>query len=61
MRDLSRRHFLEGLLGATGAVALTGLDPMAPGALGLPKPSGAGTTLDRVILRGAAGAGATSA
>lgn len=55
MRELSRRHFLEGVLGATGAVALTGIDPSR--AVALPRPSTAGTTLDHTILRGPAGAG----
>jgi metallophosphoesterase (TIGR03767 family) len=55
--ELSRRHLLEGMLGTAGAAALTGLNPLAPGAAALPKPSTAGTTLDRVIVRGAAGAG----
>ncbi len=54
----TRRLFLEGLLGAAGAVALAGLDPFpSRRAVALPQPSTAGTTLDRVIVRGAAGAG----
>lgn len=54
----TRRHFLEGLLGAAGAVALAGLDPFpARKAVALPRPSTAGTTLDQVILRGTPGIG----
>ncbi len=55
---VTRRVFLEGILGAAGAVALTGLDSFPAGAaVALPRPSGAGTTLEQVIVRGAAGAG----
>ncbi len=53
--DLSRRRFLEGAL---GAAVLTGLDVLpARRALARPARSPAGTTLDRTILRGSAGAG----
>jgi metallophosphoesterase (TIGR03767 family) len=55
--ELSRRHLLEGMLGTAGAAALTGLNPLAPGAAALPRPSTAGTTLDQVIVRGTVGAG----
>ena len=55
MPELSRRHFFEGILGATGAAALTGIDPTR--AMALPRASAAGTTLDHTILRGPAGAG----
>jgi len=55
---MTRRVFLGGLLGAAGTAALTGLDPFpARRALALPSPALAGTTLDQVIVRGAAGAG----
>jgi hypothetical protein len=55
--ELSRRHLLEGMLGTAGVAALTGLGPYAPRAEGLPRPSTAGTTLDEIVVRGAAGAG----
>ncbi len=55
--ELSRRHLLEGILGTAGVAALSGVGPLTAPAFGLPKPSTAGTTLDRVIRRGAAGAG----
>jgi metallophosphoesterase (TIGR03767 family) len=49
----TRRAFIGGLLGAAGAVALTGLDPFYPGtAYALPAPSTAGTTLAQTIVRG---------
>jgi metallophosphoesterase (TIGR03767 family) len=58
---VTRRGFLGGMLGA-GAVALTGLDAFpARAAVALPLPSGAGTTLDQVIVRGTAGAGGYTA
>jgi metallophosphoesterase (TIGR03767 family) len=59
--ELSRRHLLEGMLGTAGAAALSGLGPFAPPAVGLPRPSTAGTTLDEVIVRGAPGAGGYAA
>jgi metallophosphoesterase (TIGR03767 family) len=55
--ELSRRHLLEGILGTAGVAALSGVSPLAPPALGRPRPSTAGTTLDEVILRGTPGAG----
>lgn len=56
--DLTRRVFLEGMLGAVGAAALTGLGPFpARRAFALSLPPAAGTTLEQVIVRGAAGAG----
>jgi hypothetical protein len=55
---VTRRTFLGGVLGAAGTAALVGLDPFpARRALALPTPTAAGTTLDQVIIRGAAGAG----
>jgi metallophosphoesterase (TIGR03767 family) len=53
--DLSRRAFLEGVLGAAVLAGLGGLP--ARRAFALPSPSAAGTTLDQTILRGAAGLG----
>jgi hypothetical protein len=59
---LTRRAFLGGVIGAAGAGALAGLDPFpARRALALPAPSAAGTTLEQVIVRGAAGAGGYAA
>jgi metallophosphoesterase (TIGR03767 family) len=56
--DLSRRVFLKGTMGAAGATALTGLGLFpARRAFASPLPSTAGTTLEQVILRGAASAG----
>src|SRR6266568_7370317 len=56
--DLSRRVFLKGTMGAAGATALTGLGLFpARRAFASPLPSAAGTTLEQVIVRGAAGAG----
>ncbi len=56
--DMTRRVFLEGMLGATGAVVLTGFGPFpARRALASPPPLTAGTTLEQVIVRGAANAG----
>ncbi len=56
--DLTRRVFLEGMLGAAGAAVLTGLGPFpARRAFALPLPSTAGTTLEQVIVRGPANAG----
>lgn len=56
--DLTRRVFLKGTLGAAGATAAAGLGLFpARRALALPLPSAAGTTLEQVIVRGAAGAG----
>lgn len=55
---VTRRVFLGGMLGAAGTAALTGLDPFpARKAFALPVPSAVGTTLEQVIVRGAAGAG----
>ena len=55
---VTRRTFLGGMLGAAGGAALAGLDPFpARRALALPMPPAAGTTLNQVIIRGAAGAG----
>ena len=54
---VTRRGFLGGMLGA-GAMALPGLDAFpARAAVAPPLPSVAGTTLDRVIVRGTAGLG----
>lgn len=56
--DLSRRVFLKGTMGAAGATALTGLGLFpARRAFASPLPSTAGTTLEQVIVRGAASAG----
>jgi metallophosphoesterase (TIGR03767 family) len=56
--DLSRRVFLKGTLGAAGATAVTGLGLFpARKAWATPLPSAAGTTLEQVIVRGAANAG----
>src|SRR5215469_1561551 len=58
LMGVTRRTFLGGMLGAAGGAALVGLDPFpARRALALPMPPAAGTTLNRVIIRGAAGAG----
>jgi metallophosphoesterase (TIGR03767 family) len=55
--DLTRRVFLQGMLGASGAAVLTGFGPFpSRRAFALPRPSTAGTTLERVIVRGAANA-----
>jgi metallophosphoesterase (TIGR03767 family) len=53
--SLSRRRFLEGMLGTAGGLVLSGLDAFP--ARALPAPSAAGTTLQQVIVRGAANAG----
>lgn len=53
--ELSRRRFLEGVL---GAAVLTGLEALPTArSFALPSPSSSGTTLDRTILRGVAGRG----
>src|SRR5689334_58274 len=57
--ELSRRLFLQGV---AGAAALAGLDGLAArSAFAHPRPSVAGTTLDRVIVRGTAGPGGYAA
>jgi metallophosphoesterase (TIGR03767 family) len=53
--DLSRRRFLEGVLGTAVLAGIGGLPSRR--AFALPSPSTAGTTLDQTILRGVAGAG----
>ncbi|HEY5985837.1 MAG TPA: TIGR03767 family metallophosphoesterase, partial [Streptosporangiaceae bacterium] len=56
--DLTRRVFLQGIAGAAGTTTLTGLGLFpARKALASPLPSTAGTTLEQVIVRGAANAG----
>jgi metallophosphoesterase (TIGR03767 family) len=56
--SLSRRTFLEGMLGTAGGLVLAGLEVVpARRAYALPAPSADGTTLQQVIVRGAANAG----
>jgi metallophosphoesterase (TIGR03767 family) len=56
--SVTRRAFLGGVIGGAGIVGLAGLDPFpARRALALPAPSQGGTTLEQVIVRGAAGSG----
>src|SRR5690242_2210459 len=53
---VTRRAVLRGALGVAGASVAAGLAGSGR-AYALPKPSGAGTTLEQTIVRGAAGAG----
>lgn len=55
--EVTRRVFLEGMLGVAGATALSGAGPIAGVASASPLPSAAGTTLEQVIVRGASGPG----
>ncbi len=60
--SVTRRVFLGGVIGGAGIAGLAGLDPFpARRALALPAPSHGGTTLEQVIVRGAAGSGGYAA
>jgi metallophosphoesterase (TIGR03767 family) len=55
---ITRRTVLKGALGAAGITLTGALEQLtAGGAFGLPGASGAGTTLERTIVRGTAGSG----